>query len=91
MTPGLPIPDVYRTENVDLVKAGCANMAKHVQNAVKFGVPVVVAINKFAYVTLMTELTLVPTLMLSWKPFALLPLKLEPTPQFHHGIGERVD
>jgi methylenetetrahydrofolate dehydrogenase (NADP+) / methenyltetrahydrofolate cyclohydrolase / formyltetrahydrofolate synthetase len=50
VTPGLPIPDVYRTENVDLVKAGCANMAKHVQNAIKFGVPVVVAINKFAYV-----------------------------------------
>jgi methylenetetrahydrofolate dehydrogenase (NADP+) / methenyltetrahydrofolate cyclohydrolase / formyltetrahydrofolate synthetase len=48
LTPGLPIPDVYRKENVDLVKAGCNNMAKHIQNAVKFGVPVVVAINKFA-------------------------------------------
>ena len=48
VTPGLPIPDVYRTENVELVRAGCNNMAKHIQNAVKFGVPVVVAINKFA-------------------------------------------
>ena len=49
VTPGLPIPDVYRAENVDLVKAGCVNMSKHIQNAIKFGVPVVVAINKFAY------------------------------------------
>ena len=48
VTPGLPIPDVYRMENVDLVKGGCNNMAKHIQNALKFGVPVVVAINKFA-------------------------------------------
>lgn len=49
VTPGLPIPDVYRSENVDLVHAGCVNMAKHIQNAIKFGVPVVVAINKFTY------------------------------------------
>jgi methylenetetrahydrofolate dehydrogenase (NADP+)/methenyltetrahydrofolate cyclohydrolase/formyltetrahydrofolate synthetase len=48
VTPGLPIPDVYRTENVDLVRDGCVNMAKHIQNAIKFGVPVVVAINRFA-------------------------------------------
>lgn len=48
VTPGLPIPDVYRTENVGLVQAGCVNMAKHIQNAIKFGVPVVVAINKFS-------------------------------------------
>jgi methylenetetrahydrofolate dehydrogenase (NADP+) / methenyltetrahydrofolate cyclohydrolase / formyltetrahydrofolate synthetase len=51
VTPGLPLPDVYRTENVDLVRAGTVNMAKHIQNATKFGVPVVVAINKFAYVS----------------------------------------
>ena len=49
VTPGLPIPDIYRTENVELVKAGCINMAKHIQNAIKFGLPVVVAINKFQY------------------------------------------
>ena len=48
VTPGLPIPDVYRTENVKLVEDGCVNMAKHIQNAIKFGVPVVVAINRFA-------------------------------------------
>jgi methylenetetrahydrofolate dehydrogenase (NADP+) / methenyltetrahydrofolate cyclohydrolase / formyltetrahydrofolate synthetase len=50
VTPGLPIPDVYRSENVELVKAGTVNMAKHIQNSIKFGVPVVVAINRFAYV-----------------------------------------
>jgi methylenetetrahydrofolate dehydrogenase (NADP+) / methenyltetrahydrofolate cyclohydrolase / formyltetrahydrofolate synthetase len=43
------MPDVYHTENVELVQAGCINMAKHIQNALKFGVPVVVAINKFVY------------------------------------------
>jgi methylenetetrahydrofolate dehydrogenase (NADP+) / methenyltetrahydrofolate cyclohydrolase / formyltetrahydrofolate synthetase len=57
VTPGLPIPDVYRTENVDLVRAGTINMAKHIQNATKFGVPVVVAINKFAYVSGLSSLT----------------------------------
>ena len=52
-------------------------MAKHIQNAVKFGVPVVVAINKFSYVqiTRYTEF-LGPILMLSSKLFDLLLLKL---------------
>lgn len=34
-------------ENVDAVKAGLANMVRHIENIQKFGVPVVVAINHF--------------------------------------------
>ncbi|MBW8054285.1 MAG: formate--tetrahydrofolate ligase [Nitrospira sp.] len=35
-------------ENVEAVKAGCANLARHVRNVKGFGVPVVVAINRFS-------------------------------------------
>ncbi|MAC82136.1 MAG: formate--tetrahydrofolate ligase [Rhodobacteraceae bacterium] len=34
-------------ENVDAVKAGCANLGRHIENVKKFGVPAVVAINHF--------------------------------------------
>ncbi|KAI1301008.1 tetrahydrofolate synthase [Mortierella claussenii] len=45
--PGKPLPEVYLNENLPMLEAGCANLVKHIQNAKKFGVPVVVAINKF--------------------------------------------
>ena len=35
-------------ENVEAVKTGCANLARHVRNIKGFGVPVVVAINRFS-------------------------------------------
>ena len=45
---GVPIPQVYREENLDLVQAGAdSNLRKQIQNARCFGVPVVVAINVF--------------------------------------------
>ncbi|OZJ03838.1 C-1-tetrahydrofolate synthase, cytoplasmic [Bifiguratus adelaidae] len=44
---GKPLPGVYTTENLELLERGCANMVKHIQNARKFGLPVVVAINRF--------------------------------------------
>lgn len=34
-------------ENLEAVKAGCANLLKHIENVAKFGVPAVVAINRF--------------------------------------------
>jgi len=34
-------------ENVEAVKAGCANLGRHIENLKSFGVPVVVAINHF--------------------------------------------
>ena len=45
--PGEQLADVYRTENVDILRKGCVNMAKHIENVRSFGVQVVVAINKF--------------------------------------------
>jgi len=35
-------------ENVDAVEAGCPNLARHIRNVKSFGVPVVVAINRFS-------------------------------------------
>lgn len=39
--------DALGKENVAAVKAGCDNLARHLQNVKKFGVPPVVAINRF--------------------------------------------
>ena len=39
--------DDMGAENVDAVTKGCKNLAKHVENIQKFGVPVVIAINDF--------------------------------------------
>jgi formyltetrahydrofolate synthetase len=44
---GKPLAPEYTQENVELVTKGCSNLAKHIQNAKKFGVSVVVAVNKF--------------------------------------------
>lgn len=48
ISPGAQLHEVYRTENTDLLRKGCVNMKKHLENAMSFGVPVVVAINRFA-------------------------------------------
>ncbi|KAF2155121.1 FTHFS-domain-containing protein [Myriangium duriaei CBS 260.36] len=45
--PGAQLPEVYRTENVEVLRKGCVNLKKHISNARQFGVKVVVAINKF--------------------------------------------
>ena len=44
---GTPLAKEYKEENIELVAAGACNIVRHVENAVKFGVPVVVAINTF--------------------------------------------
>ncbi len=44
---GAPLAPAYTEENLELLEAGCTNLVKHVENAVGFGVPVVVAINRF--------------------------------------------
>ncbi|KAH6652769.1 formate-tetrahydrofolate ligase [Truncatella angustata] len=48
IAPGAALNAVYKEENVEFVRNGCVNLAKHIQNAKSFGVPVVVAVNKFA-------------------------------------------
>ena len=44
---GAPLAPEYTEENLELLEAGCSNLVAHVENALKFGVPVVVAINRF--------------------------------------------
>jgi formyltetrahydrofolate synthetase len=44
---GKPLSPAYTEENLDLLAKGCANLAKHVQNVRRFGIPVVVALNRF--------------------------------------------
>lgn len=39
--------DGLNQENVEAVRAGCENLARHIRNVKTFGVPVVVAINRF--------------------------------------------
>jgi methylenetetrahydrofolate dehydrogenase (NADP+)/methenyltetrahydrofolate cyclohydrolase/formyltetrahydrofolate synthetase/formate--tetrahydrofolate ligase len=48
VTPGQTLDKAYTTENLALLEAGGANLAKHIDITRKFGVPVVVAVNRFA-------------------------------------------
>ncbi|KAK9798919.1 hypothetical protein WJX73_000128 [Symbiochloris irregularis] len=45
---GQALAPAYKGEDLELLRKGTCNLAKHVQNTCKFGVPVVVAINAFA-------------------------------------------
>ena len=45
---GKPLDAAYTDENLPLLEAGMPNMIRHIQNARRFGVPVVVAVNSFA-------------------------------------------
>jgi len=54
--------DDLKTENVAALQAGYANLERHIQNVRKFGVPVVVAVNRFsgdteAEIALLDQLT----------------------------------
>lgn len=44
---GRPLAQVYIDENLELVKNGFVNLAKQIENALYFGVPLVVAVNRF--------------------------------------------
>ena len=45
---GKPLPSEYTDENLDLLRKGLPNLERHIQNALKYGVNVVVAVNSFA-------------------------------------------
>jgi formyltetrahydrofolate synthetase len=45
---GKPLDPAYTEENLDMLRAGLPNLQKHIQNALGFGIPVVVAVNSFA-------------------------------------------
>jgi len=44
---GKPLDKAYTEENLELLEKGLPNLLQHIENATKFGVPVVVAINRF--------------------------------------------
>jgi formyltetrahydrofolate synthetase len=45
---GRPLAPEYTEENLQLLEAGMPNLIRHIANAKRFGVPVVVAVNSFA-------------------------------------------
>ncbi|PWZ00298.1 FTHFS-domain-containing protein [Testicularia cyperi] len=47
VTPGKPLSEVYLEENLEILEKGCVNLAKHISNAKKFGLKVIVAVNQF--------------------------------------------
>ncbi len=44
---GKPLDPAYTSENLELLRAGMPNLLHHIKTARKFGVPVVVAVNRF--------------------------------------------
>ena len=48
VTAGKPLDAAYTREDVALVTKGCENLKRHIANCRAFGLPVVVAVNKFA-------------------------------------------
>ncbi len=44
---GKPLDPAYTNENLELLAKGMPNMVRHIQNAKRYGVPVVVAVNSF--------------------------------------------
>lgn len=47
--PGQPIPKEISESNVELLSIGAANLGWHIQNAKSYGMPVIVAINRFPH------------------------------------------
>ena len=45
---GVPLAAAYKEENIPLLEAGTGNLVAHIRTAKKFGVPVVVAVNRFS-------------------------------------------
>jgi len=45
--PGKPLASEYTAENLPLLEAGMCNLTRHIEIARQFGVPVVVAVNRF--------------------------------------------
>jgi len=47
VSPGAPLDRAYTEENLALLEAGLGNLGVHIKNALRFGIPVVVAVNSF--------------------------------------------
>jgi len=44
---GRPLDHAYTSENLELLEKGMPNMVRHIHNAKRYGVPVVIAVNSF--------------------------------------------
>lgn len=69
---GRPLDEAYTEENLELLEKGGVNLAKNVEIAKLFGVPVVVAINRFKYDT-DAEVKLVQRMAESAGAYAAIP------------------
>lgn len=76
---GRPLDSVYTEENLPLLRAGMANLEAHLATVEKFGVPVVVAINKFSTDS-QHELDLIKESALAAGAFAAVTTE-------HHALG----
>ena len=47
VSPGAPLDRAYTEENLGLLEGGLGNLGVHIKNALRFGIPVVVAVNGF--------------------------------------------
>jgi methylenetetrahydrofolate dehydrogenase (NADP+)/methenyltetrahydrofolate cyclohydrolase/formyltetrahydrofolate synthetase len=48
VTPGKPLADTYLKEDLECLGKGVQNLEKHIQNAKKFGLKVIVGVNQFS-------------------------------------------
>jgi len=48
VTPGKALHETYTKENLEILGEGCKNLIKHIENSKKFGLKVLVGINKFS-------------------------------------------
>ena len=58
VTPGKPLHETYTQENLEILREGCKNLVRHIENSKKFGLKVLVGVNKFSYVFLDVPLLL---------------------------------
>ena len=47
VVPGKPLPVRMMEEDISAVEEGCSNLRRHIENLGKFGIPVIVALNRF--------------------------------------------
>lgn len=49
VTPGKALHETYTKENLEILREGCKNLVKHIENSKKFGLKVLVGVNEFSY------------------------------------------
>ena len=50
VTPGKALADTYTKEDLETLGVGIGNLERHIENAKKFGLKVIVGVNQFACV-----------------------------------------